>query len=112
MRVLQRLVVTLGHRDDDDLAGLAEVEQRWTYEVADVLDHHDPSLGLQLVESAPHHGGIEVAAGPGVDLDAACTSSADPFGVDRRFLIALDDAQGQAGVDDRTFKQRGLAGAR
>ena len=67
-------------------------------------DHHHAGLGLQLVEGASDHGGIEVAAGPGVDLDAARTGGTDPFSVDRRLLIALDDAQGEAGVDDRTFQ--------
>ena len=53
VRVLQRLVVALGHRDDDDLACLAEVEQRRADEVADVLDEQQrPRLGTSAASAA------------------------------------------------------------
>ncbi len=112
MRVLLRLVVALGDRDDHNPAGLAEIEQGRTDQVADVLDDDDTSVGLKLVQGPVDHRRVEVAAGTRVHLDAACARRPDAFSIDRRLLVAFDDAERRTRLPDRSFQQRGLTGSR
>ena len=57
--------------------------------------------------------GVEVAAGPGVDLHGPGARGPDPLGVDQRLLVALQHRAGQVGtqVADGPFEERGLARA-
>ena len=68
------------------LALLAEVEQRRADQVADVLDEEPaiPASGRSACERPLQHGGVEMAAGAGVDLDRTGAGAADPLGVERR----------------------------
>jgi len=115
VRILQRFVGTLGDRDDHHLAALAEVEQRRADQVTDVLhEHQGARCRIQLVQCVPHHRGIQVAAGPGVDLHHVTPRTPDPIRVQRRLLVALHDRHRPARpeVADGPFQQRGLAGTR
>src|SRR5690349_4703931 len=92
MRVLERLVFAFGDRHDDHLRALAEVEERGTGEVSHVFDEHEgSSLGTELREPGRDDVGVEVAARARIDLQDAATGLANPFGVEARRLIALDD---------------------
>ena len=114
-RVLVRLVVALGHRQDHDLRVLAQVEVGGTHQVADVLDDDQVELlERQRVDRALDHVALEVAGAAGVDLDRRDAVRLDLLGVDLARDVALDDrdavavAQGRDGGQDR----RGLARAR
>jgi len=80
--VLQRLVLALGHADEHDPGGLAEVEQRGAHQVADVLHEHErPIHGTEGLQPAGEHVGVEMAAGPGVDLHDLRPGGTDPLRV-------------------------------
>ena len=115
VRILERLVVALGHRADDHLLGLAQVEERRADEVADVLDEDDRAgPRVERPERLGDHRGVEVAAGPGVDLHGRRARGLDPAGVVVGRLVALDheDRQLAAEVADRPLEQARLARAR
>ena len=115
LRVLERLVGALGDRGEHDPGRLAQVEQRGTDQVPHVLDHDDRARGRgQGAERTGHHGRVEVAAGPGVDLHDLAAGRADPVGVQRGLLVTLDDGQGQlpGQIPAGAFQQGGLARAR
>ncbi|CDW93714.1 hypothetical protein THICB2_400015 [Thiomonas sp. CB2] len=110
--VFQRLVLALGHRENGHLVRLAEIEGRWTDQVAHILDEqHASLLRVELGDGVADHVGVQVAALAGVDLHAAHAGGADAVGVERGFLVAFDyrqikfAAQGGEG----TGKQGGLA---
>ena len=108
------LSVALGDRDDHHLGALAEVEQRRADQVADVLDEHQRAVRrVELGQRRAHHLGVEVTAGAGVDLDHRAAGAADPLGVERGLLVALDDRDRapRRQVADGALQQRGLAGA-
>jgi hypothetical protein len=70
MCIFQRLVVTLGDREDGHLGLFAKVEHRRTHEIADILYNDNRACPrLQQREPACHHVGFEVAAGAGIDLN-------------------------------------------
>ena len=115
LRVLQRLVVALGHGDHDHAAVLAHVEQRRADQVADVLDEQQrPLARVQRAERPLDHRGVEVAAGTGVDLDGVGAGAGDALGIGRGLLVALDHADLAAarGLGDGALQQRGLARSR
>ncbi len=115
VRVLQRLVITLRHRDDDDLGLLPDVEERRAHEVPHVLDEQQRALARrQSLDRLLHHRGVEVTAGSGVDLDGACPGVLDPLCVEQRLLVSLDDADLPAALElgDGALEKRGLARAR
>jgi hypothetical protein len=60
VRVFEQLVFTLGHGTEDDLALLAEIEQRRAHEIANVLDHQQAvPLRHQTAQSCADHLGVE-----------------------------------------------------
>ena len=92
VRVLERLVLTLGHRDHDDFAVLTEIEERRAHQIADVFDEQQGfRLRIQGVKCAVNHVGVEVAAGAGVDLHRAGARRPNSLGVEQCLLITLDD---------------------
>ena len=77
------------------MAGLAQIECRRTDEIADVLDEQDTAgLAIQSVIGLAHRVGVEMTAAPGIDLHRLRTGLANPLGVVRRLLIALDHGDG------------------
>ena len=114
VRILERLVVPLGHRHHHDLRALAEVEERGTDEVADVLDDDDgPPKGGQLGERA----GQRTASRWHPDPVSSCTvvrggADASPSAGGR--LIALDDGERQVSrqIAYGALEERRLAGPR
>ena len=115
MRIFERLVLALGHREHHHLGALAEIEHRRADEIADILDHHHRARGgLQLHQPARHHVGLEMAAGAGVDLHDRRAGGADALPVIGGRLIALEHEERQLGLQiaDGALEQRGLAGTR
>ena len=116
VRVLQWLVVALGHRDDHDLG--------WSRRGRTAPGTPGCRRSRRTAASRPaasrrgqravHHVGVEVAPRPGVDLDRAGAGAGDPLGVGRRLLVALDhaDLAARAGLADGALEQGGLARAR
>jgi hypothetical protein len=51
VRVLERLVLAFGHRQDRDLRVLAEIPQRRAHQIADVLDEQH-AVGLLAPRAA------------------------------------------------------------
>ena len=81
-RVLQRLVLSFGDRQHDDVGGLAEVVDGRTHEVADVLDEQVVEIApRQVVQRVVHHRGVEVARRPGGDRFGANARRGEPPGV-------------------------------
>ena len=112
IRIFQRLVLALGDRQHDDLVGLAEIERRRAHEIADVLDEkHRIVFGLKTLQRALDHAGVEMAALAGIDLQCARAGRADPVGVVRGLLVALDHRHREGGLQaaDGLCEQRGLA---
>ena len=91
----ERLVVALGHRDDDDPRVLAEVEERRADQVADVLDE-DQGAGLR-VECAAVTGRPSSASrwqpDPVLTWTARAPARVIRSASTRRLLVALDDGQ-------------------
>ena len=113
-RILRRLVVALGGREQRHVAVLAEVETRGTDEIADILDEQDiQTRQLHMVQGVVHHVRVEMAGGAGGDLVRRHALGADARGVVLGFEVALDDGQAQF-IPQRAeggFKQQRLAGA-
>jgi hypothetical protein len=69
VRIFQRLVLALGHRQDRHLVRLAKIERRRTDKIADILDeHHRPSFGASRSHRVADHVRVEMTALAGVDL--------------------------------------------
>ena len=67
-RVLERLVLALGHREHHDVGGLAEVVDGGADQVADVLDEEVVELApRQVVQRVVHHLRVEMARRAGRD---------------------------------------------
>jgi len=67
-RVLERLVLALGHREEHDPQGLAEVVTGGADEVAHVLDEEHVEGGeVPALEGRGHHGRLQVADRAGDD---------------------------------------------
>lgn len=114
IRVLERLVIALGDREDDHLEGFAEVECCGTHQVADVLDkRHAPRGEGKLVERVPDHMGIEMTATTGVDLHRRHAARPDAIRIVGGLLIAFDDDNLEPAFEllDGFDEERGLAGA-
>jgi len=69
VRILERLVVTLGHRENHDLGGLAQVPQRGADQVADIFDEQQCSgimavmcicVKIEVRKSFAHHLRVQV----------------------------------------------------
>jgi hypothetical protein len=70
VRVLERLVLALGHGQDHGLRALAQVEQRGADQVADVLDQQQRAARrIQRRHRGVDHLRVQVAARARVDLD-------------------------------------------
>ena len=118
-RVLQRLVLALGHRVDHRLGVLAHVELRRTHEVPDVLDDHQiEGRKVQALQRPVDHRGIEVAfaaeAVVGVQQRDLRTPATEPRGVDVGGDVTFDhpdrDVAGQ--FVEGCSQHRGLTGPR
>ncbi len=76
VRVLERLVVALGHRKDHDLGVFSQVELRRAHEIAHVLDDDEIELvEIQGTDRTLDHVRLEVTRATRVDLhgrDAVC----------------------------------------
>ena len=101
-RVLQRLLLALGHREHHRPGVLADIELGRAHEVADVLDHDEVEIGKgQARQGRANHRGVEMAfaaeAVRGVDQRHRCAESCETIGIDRRLDIALDDADPNRG---------------
>ena len=115
VRIFQRLVVSLGHREDRHFQRLAEIEAGRTNEVADILDEQDRvALERQALERVPDHMRVEVTAAAGIDLKRGHARGADTRGIERGLLVALDHGHGHRGFQhlDGLDQERGLARAR
>src|SRR5579883_1772898 len=92
MRIFQGLVLALGYREQDHLGLFAEIEQRRTDEIADVLDHEDGvRLGLEHTNRALEHLGLEVASAAGIDLHRPRPRGPNPLRIVGGGLVPLDD---------------------
>ena len=68
--ILGGLVVTLGHREECDVAVLAQVEARRTHQIADVLDEQEVhALQIQPMQGLVDHVGVQMTGTAGGDLD-------------------------------------------
>ena len=95
-RILQRLILTLGHADNHHLGRLAQIEHGRTDQITHVLDQKQGVIDqLQAMEGPVDHLGIQVAAGPGVDLDHRGAGTFDPLCIQQGLLVTLDHRQGQ-----------------
>jgi hypothetical protein len=111
-RVLQRLVLALGDRQQRDAQVLAEVPRGRAHEVADVLDdEHVEAVEVELVDGARHHLGLEVADGAGDDLHRGRAGGVQPLGVVVGLEVADDDGDRQVAreVAHGALEQRRLA---
>lgn len=114
IRIFERLVLTLGYRQNDNLCLLAEVKQRGADEITDIFDQHQRAAGRpQLLESLRDHVSLKVASRPSVDLNRRCPGGANAFAVIGGGLIAFDheDRDFVLEVLNCPFQQRRLAGA-
>ena len=108
-------VLALGGREHHDLVRFPKIERRRAHQIADILDEQKSIRdGGQTIERGTDHRGIEVAALAGVDLYRRNASGADPLGVVRGLLIALDHRNWLLAlqIGNGLDQQRGLAGAR
>ena len=63
VRIFERLVVSLGHRQDRHFPRLAEIEAGRTNQVADILDEQDGiALERQAIKRVADHMRVEVTA--------------------------------------------------
>ena len=115
-RILERLVLALGHRQQHDAQVLAEVVARRTDEVADVLDEeHVERREVPAVERRTDHPGFQVTHGPGGDLAHGRAAAAQPQGIVVGREVADqrgDPRAGAAQVAEGSFEEGRLAGSR
>jgi hypothetical protein len=114
VRVFDRLVLSLGHRQDQHLGAFAQIEQRRADQIADVFDHqHGLGRRVELRQPPRQHVGFEVATGARIDLDRGGAGGANTLGIVQRGLVALDDADRQVGAEvaDGAFQQGGFSRA-
>ncbi len=115
VRILERLVLAFGDREDHDLVRFAQIERGGADEIADVFDQQQAAVDrLQRRQRMAHHVRVEVAAPAGVDLHGGSAGRADAIGVERGLLVALDHRNRNAAFErlDRAHEERRLAGAR
>ena len=110
-RVLDGLVVALGHRENHDGQVLAQVKVDRADQVAHIFDKDDVDVlqadGLvERIDSLHNHVALEVAQAARVDLDGGHAGFLHGDGVDVRGDIALDNGTAQAG-----FVTQALVGA-
>src|SRR5690606_16592194 len=81
------------------------------HQVPDVLhEHHRTGGWLQFLQTAAHHGRVEVAAGAGVELHGGTPRRAQPGSVEIRLLVPFDNAdRGTGEVAQGPLQQRRLA---
>lgn len=109
VRILQRLILSLRDRKDDDPGVLTQIEHRWTNKVANVFDHDDGSRGrLEFRKSTRDHIGLEVTSCARVHLHGRSSGASNAFAVVDGRLIALDHKEGQliAQTTDRALEKR------
>ena len=107
-RVLDGLVVALGHREDHDGQVLTQVKVDWADQVTHVFDKDDidviePNGLVERVNGLHDHVALEVAQAARVDLDGRHAGFLHGDGVDVRGDIALDDGAAQAGLVAQTL---------
>ena len=102
-RVLDRLVVALGHRKNHDGQVLAQVKVDWADQVTHVFDKDDVDVLkahrlVERVDGLHDHVALEMAQAARIDLDGGHAGFLHGDGVDVRGDIALDDGATQAGL--------------
>ena len=102
-RVLDGLVVALGHRENHDGQVLAQVKVDRADQVANVFDKDDVDVFqthrlVEGVDGLHDHVALEMAQATRVDLDGGHAGFLHGDGVDVRGDIALDDGAAQAGL--------------
>ena len=102
-RVLDGLVVALGHRENHDGQVLTQVKVDRADQVAHVFDKDDVDVFqthslVKRVNGLHDHVALEVAQAARVDLDGGHAGFLHGDGVDIRGDIALDDGTAQAGL--------------
>jgi hypothetical protein len=114
-RVLERLVVPLGHRQQGDLEVLPQVVGGRADQVTDVLHEQDVGgillPGLDFLEDLT---GIQVAGAAGQNLPGRHAQPADPVGIPLGGDIPLQDGEPQAALQrlDGAFQKGGFPRAR
>ena len=120
-RVLDGLVVALGHREDHDGQVLAQVKVDWADQVTHVFDKDDVDVFqthslVKRVNGLHDHVALEVAQAARVDLDGGHAGFLHGNGIDIRGDVALDDGAAQAGLVAQVLvgaqNRSGLARAR
>src|SRR6476660_5730867 len=92
MRILQRLVLPLRHRQNRHLRSLTEIKERRTYEVANIFDHDDRAdRRLELAHSTRDHVRVQMAPAARVDLHYWRASCMNSLTVMSGCLITFDD---------------------
>jgi hypothetical protein len=112
VRVFQGLVHALGDRDDDDARVFAQVEERRTHEIANVLDENErPRWGVELSKPMADLLGVQVAPRSRVQLHGANANRAQAYCVDVALRIAFDRADDEVAAQrvDGGLEERGLA---
>ena len=116
-RVLERLVLALGHRAHHHARVLADPELGRANEVADVLDQQQVDLvERQRGDRRAHHIRVEMAlaaeAGAGVQLSHGDVQRGQSVGIHRALDVTFEHADAHAGqVRHDALEQRRLAGA-
>ena len=117
-RVLERLVLALGHGRDHYAPVLADAELRRADEVADVLDQEQVDLvERDRRQRRAHHVRVEVAlaaeARIGVDLRHRHVQRGKRVGIETALHVALEHADAHiVEISHDAFEQRRLARAR
>jgi hypothetical protein len=111
-RILLRLFGAFRYTANDSAQGLAEIEGRWTDEIANVLDNEQIEVVYgECLECAFDHARIEMAHGSGRDLMGANAERFNPLGIEVGLKIAFNDGDPQLSAKsvERSFEQRRLS---
>ena len=114
-RILGRLVIPLGRRQQCDVQVLTKIEACRTNQVADILyEKYIHLVQCQLVQGRVQHVSIQVAGAARAYLNCCYAFLSDSFGIIFGFQVSLDDRNVQVAgkLVDRCLQQRRLAGTR
>ena len=72
-RVFGRLVVALGHRQQDHVAVMTQIETGRAHQITDILDKQNIELRqIELIEGAMNQVRVQMTGGTGGDLVGGC----------------------------------------